>query len=330
MNGFKIMRRIALIAIILMLAEVPALAMAPNPQIEPSTDATLKVSASFWTLAHFASEIGGERVTVISITPSGAEPHEFEPTARSVQKVYDSSVFIYLDESFDPWAARLDKSLRKSGVSVLAMGRAMKSFLDSPRPLRYALGVKPIDNNSAPHASRDPHFWLDPVHAATMASIIRDTLARVDPEGADVYKENASEFIRAIRVLDAAYRKALQPCRTRHVVVSHDAFSYLAKRYNFQVLAITGVSPQQEPTARRLAELVRAMRAKEIGYVFVEPFRSTRAARALAGETGAGFLELNPIGALNEKDITSGRTYLSIMRDNLLALKKAMQCEVKQ
>ena len=323
------MRRIALIAIILMLVpwQVPALAMAPNPQIEPSTDATLKVSASFWTLAHFAKEIGGDRVAVVSITPSGAEPHEFEPTARSVQKVYDSSVFIYLDESFDPWAARLDKSLRKSGVSVLAMGRAMKSFLDSPRPLRHALVVK---DKRAPHASRDPHFWLDPVHAATMASIIRDTLARVDPEGADVYKENASEFIRAIRVLDAAYRKALQPCRTRHVVVSHDAFSYLAKRYNFQVLAITGVSPQQEPSPGRLAELVRAIRANGIEYVFVEPFRSTRLAETLARETGAGLLELNPIGALNEKDITSHRTYLSIMRDNLLALKKAMQCEVKQ
>ena len=321
------MRRIALIAIILMLANVPAFAMAPNPQKNPSTDSRLKISASFWTLAHFTKKIGGDRVSVVSITPSGAEPHEFEPTARSVQKVYDSGVFIYLDESFDPWAARLDKSLQKSGVSVLSMERAMKSFLDSPRPMRHALVVK---DNSAPHASRDPHFWLDPVHAATMASIIRDTLARVDPEGADVYKENASEFIRAIRVLDAAYRKALQPCRTRHVVVSHDAFSYLAKRYNFQVLAITGVSPQQEPTARRLAELVRAMRAKGIGYVLVEPFGSTRAARALASETGAGLFELNPIGALNEKDISTGRTYLSIMRDNLLVLKKAMQCEVHE
>ena len=163
-----------------------------------------------------------------------------------------------------------------------------------------------------------------------MASIIRDTLARVDPEGADVYKQNALEFIRAIRALDAAYGKALLPCRTRHVVVSHDAFSYLAKRYDFQVLAITGVSPQQEPSPRRLAELVGAMRANGIGYVFVEPFGSKRSAETLARETGAGLLELNPIGALNEKDISAGRTYLTIMRKNLLALKKAMQCEVVQ
>ena len=321
------MRRIALIAIILMLAKVPAHAMAPDPP----ADARLKVSASFWTLAHFAKKIGGQRVSVVSITPSGAEPHEFEPTARDVHRVYDSGLFIYLEESFDPWAARLDESLRQNGVSVLAMERAMKGFLDSPRPLRHALGVE--DDKRAPYvkrATRDPHFWLDPVHAATMSSIIRDTLAEIDPEGADVYRQNASEFIRAIRVLDKAYRKALLPCRTRHVVVSHDAFSYLAKRYDFQVLAITGVSPQQEPTARRLAELVRAMRANGIEYVFVEPFGSKRSAETLARETGAGLLELNPIGALNEKDISSGRTYLTIMRENLLALKKAMQCEVVQ
>ncbi len=330
MNGPQAMRRpchitpglcLAIIVILaIIIAPIQALAMAPKT----TAPSGLKVSASVWVLAHFAELVGGQRVTVASITPAGVDPHEFEPTARSIRRVYDSDVFIFLGRNFDPWAGRLKRSLGKGGTLVLDMSAAMETALSTARPVRHALDLR---GQSSATRRNDPHFWLDPVHAADMVVHIKDALLRADPAGAQAYEANAADFIRGIRLLDKLYRKGLISCEPKEVIVSHDAFSYLGKRYGFVTHAITGLSSQNEPSAGRIAELVDIMHESNIGHVLAEPFSSTRMAKVIAGESKAEVLFLNTLGTLSTSDIASGRTYLSVMRDNLDVLKKAMRCE---
>jgi len=330
MNGLQAVRRPCLfnpglclaiiIVLAIVLAPVQALAMAPKTDEPPG----LMVSASFWVLAHFAEHVGGQRVTVVSITPNGVDPHEFEPTARSVRMVYDSDVFIFLGRNFDPWSGRLKHALGKGGTLVLDMSAAMEKNLSTARPVRHALGLR---GETPAHKRNDPHFWLDPVHAADMVVHIKDALVRADPEGAPIYEENAAEFIRGIRLLDKLYRKGLVSCEPREIIVSHDAFSYLGQRYGFVTHPITGLSPQNEPSAGRIAELVDIMHEMNIRYVLAEPYSSTRMAKVIAGEAEAEVIFLNSLGTLSSSDVASGKTYLSVMRDNLDVLKKAMRCE---
>ncbi|MCK4910416.1 MAG: zinc ABC transporter substrate-binding protein [Thermodesulfovibrionales bacterium] len=284
---------------------------------------SLEVRASFGTLAHFAGHVAGERATVLSVAPPGADPHEFEPSARALKGIYDSDVFIFQGAGLDPWASRISRDLRAKGVIVLDMASAMRAELDAPRPMRHALDLD-LDNKNKQRGAeaRDPHFWLDPVHAASMVLHISDALSLASSEGRQIYEDNAFSFIREIRALDQEFRKGLMPCRLRDIVVSHDAYSYLGRRYGFEVHPISGVSPQEEPSPKRLASLVELMRKKGIGHVFGEPGTSARLTRALADETGAEVLVLDPLGALAGDD-----TYLSVMRNNLDVLRQAMRCD---
>ncbi len=292
-----------------------------------SGDSSLEVRASFNTLAHFAGLVAGERATVLSVAPPGADPHDFEPSARALKGIYDSGVFIYQGAGLDPWAARISSDLRASGVIVLDMAATMQAELNAPRPVRHALDFdldNALDNKNEQRVNRtqDPHFWLDPVLAASMSLHISDALSLADPEGSETYEDNAFSFISEIRALDQEFRKGLMPCQLRDIVVSHDAYSYLGRRYGFTVHPISGVSPQDEPSPKRLAGLSELMRKKGIGYVFGEPRASARLTRALASETGAEVLLLDPLGVLAADD-----TYLSIMRNNLEVLRKAMRCD---
>lgn len=326
-----------LCAFVLMIAamflSVQAQAMGSNvPKgSKVSGESSLEVRASFNTLAHFAGLVAGERAMVFSVAPPGADPHDFEPSARALKDIYDSGVFIYQGAGLDPWAARISSDLRANGVIVLEMAAAMQAELDSPRPVRHALDFdldnafdNASDNKNKQRGVRthDPHFWLDPVLAASMALHISDALSLADPEGSEIYEDNAFSFIRQIRALDQEFRKGLMPCQLKDIVVSHDAYSYLGRRYGFTVHPISGVSPQDEPSTKRLAGLSELMRTKGIGYVFGEPRSGPRLTRTLAAETGAEVLLLDPLGVLAGDD-----TYLSIMRNNLDLLRKAMRCK---
>jgi zinc transport system substrate-binding protein len=109
--------------------------------------------------------------------------------------------------------------------------------------------------------------------------------------------------------------------------VTHDAFGYLARRYGLTAYAVSGLSPEEEPSARKLAGLARLAREKEIRYIFFEVLASPRLAETIAREVGAGTLVLNPLGGLTKEEMEAGKTYISVMEENLRNLRLALECE---
>ena len=269
----------------------------------------LKVAASFYPLAHFAEQVGGERVEVTNSIPPGAEPHEFEPTPRDIQRVYEAALFLFNGKGLDPWAERIQDDLEREGIIVIEIA---KFFTGS---------------NSAFHTLTDPHFWLDPVLAIQEVEIIRDALIQADPLNRNEYLQNCASYVKALNRLHALYVAGLEHCARKEIILSHDAFGYLAKRYGITTHAITGISPEEEPSLRKLAELTMLARKKKIGHIFFEELVSPKLAETIARESGAETLVLNPLGGLTVKDREKGRTYISIMEDNLRNLRTAMDCK---
>jgi len=282
----------------------------------------VSVVASFYPLAEFARQAGGEAAQVTTVVPSDAEPHEYEPTPQEVAKVYTADLFIYNGSGLDPWAERIAPDLIQKGIRGIHMSQLM--------PLLAGTGEahEEGDEQAEEEASEyDPHFWLDPVLAQQQVEAIRDALVAVDPAHAADYKNNSDAYGAELRQLDQDYRQGLQSCARRDIVTSHAAFGYLAKRYGLSVTTIAGLSTEEEPSARRLSEIAQLAREKNIQYIFFETLVSPRLAQTVAAEIGAQTLVFNPIEGLTDNEQADGQDYLSVMRENLQNLRRALECK---
>jgi zinc transport system substrate-binding protein len=161
----------------------------------------------------------------------------------------------------------------------------------------------------------DPHVWLDPIRFAGIARRVGTALGR--PVG---------PLERDLSALDARFREGLADCARREIVTSHAAFGYLADRYGLEQIAITGLSPEAEPTPRELERVIADVREHRATTVFFETLVSPRLAETVARETGAATGVLNPIEGLTSEQLAEGEDYLSVMRENLAALRQALGC----
>jgi zinc transport system substrate-binding protein len=157
--------------------------------------------------------------------------------------------------------------------------------------------------------------------------VIEDALVAVDPEGTAIYEANAERYEAALDTLDRELVTGLADCERREIVTAHAAFGWLADRYDLEQHAIAGISPDDEPSASRLAELADLARDEGVTTVFTETLVSDRVARALAREAGGlRTAVLNPLEGLTREQREAGADYLSVMRENLAVLRDALGC----
>ena len=124
--------------------------------------------------------------------------------------------------------------------------------------------------------------------------------------------------------MDRDYARTLATCRVRTLVVSHDAFEYLGRRYHLDVVPIAGLEPDSEPSLQHLQDLSTLIRDRHVTTVFFETLASPDLARSLAGDLGISTGVLDPIEGLTSAD--EHATYLSLMRQNLAAIARANGC----
>lgn len=248
--------------------------------------------ASFYPLAYAAEQVGGSRLDVRNLTPPGAEPHDLEATPGDVEELRAADLVLLLGDGFQP---QLE--------DVAGDGDHVVRALETP-------GLELLD-------TQDPHIWLDPLRYALIAERIGAALTR--PAAAE-------SLVRRLRALDREYRDGLADCERREIVTSHDAFAYLASRYGLRQIPITGTSPEGEPAPQDLERAAGAVRETGATTVFVEPLVSPRVAEAVAREAGAKTAVLNPLEGLTEGEQANGDDYFSLMRANLVTLRKALAC----
>lgn len=308
-------RKILGLTCLIALVTVSVVALVRNNN-QPQTSDKLAVSASFYPLAEFTRNVGGNHVHVTTMTPPGAEPHDFEPAPRDLAAASNARVFIYNGGQFEPWTDKFVSDYRNIAIKASAGIHLHES-------------AEHEDDHASEehdHGTADPHFWLDPVLAQTMVRSIRDGLIKADPANSADYTANAQNYIAKLNELDKAYQQGLADCAVNTVIASHGALGYLAERYSFTAESITGISPDQEPSSQKLAELSSLAREKNIRYIFFEHLVSPRLADTIATEVGAQTLVFDPLEGLTKEDQNNGKNYLSIQYDNLKNLQTARAC----
>jgi zinc transport system substrate-binding protein len=226
-----------------------------SSRMESSTDHRLSVSATFYPIAFLAEQIGGDRVSVRTVVPPGIEPHDFDPSLRDIAGIYASKLFLVGGAGVDRFAERLEDDLSRKGVRVVILS-------DSVDLLSAA---EDEAGQPVPIGTRDPHFWLDPAEYEKGASAVMRALVDADPAHASVYRTNFDRLKENLDELDMRFRTiSTSACRQDTVVVSHNAFSYLARRYGFTVRSLVGIDPSQEVSVGTLSDVIRFMQEKQI------------------------------------------------------------------
>jgi len=282
----------------------------------------LAVAVAFYPIEEAAREVGGDRVAVSNIVPSGGAAHDIEPTPQAAADIESADLVLYLGEGFQPAV--------EDAVANRGDGAPSLDLLDTIE-LRGADPAVPgvvgeVDGTLIAGGVKDPHFWVDPALYAEMVGEVRDALIAADPDGEQTYTANADAYLAEVDALESEFATGLAPCRGRALVTSHAAFGYLADRYGLVQAPIAGISPEDEPDPKSLAATAAFAKDNGVTTVFFETLVPKDLAQTVADEIGAQTDALDPVEGIAQDELDAGVTYLSIQRDNLARLTAGLGC----
>lgn len=274
-----------------------------------SEDSRLSVVAAFYPLAEAARQVGHLDATVRDLTPAGVEPHDLELKPSDVGLLRSADLILYLGGGF--------QSALEDAIEAIPGPSAAVDLLEGI-PLRK--GVEKGEPT-------DPHVWLDPVLMKGIVERVAEEMSESLPAKRTNFESRASTYSASLGELHGTFEETLRTCERREIVTSHAAFGYLAARYGLEQIAISGVTPEAEPTPRRLQEVARLAEQRGVTTIYFETLVSPRVAEALARAVGARTAVLNPIEGLTDEEQNEGESYLTQMRANLNALAQGLGCK---
>lgn len=310
----------------------------------------LKIEASFYPMYEFARQVAGDLAEVNLLIPPDVEPHDWDPTPQDMGKIEQADVLVYNGAGLEGW---IDQILNSSGNKKLSVVEASKGLeLIEGAEGEHEHGEAAHSAHAADdkhdaaedhdaeaghshehahehehehdHGGLDPHVWLSPQLAVKEVRNIEAALIEKAPEHKEQFSKNADAYVAKLEQLDADYKKELQNAKRKDFITQHAAFGYLAKTYGLTQVPIAGLSPEQEPSASAMADVVKFAKEHQVKTIFFETLVSSQVADTIAKELGAKTAVLNPLEGLTAEEQAKNMDYIPVMRANLAALKKAL------
>ncbi|QXE01202.1 metal ABC transporter solute-binding protein, Zn/Mn family [Terribacillus sp. DMT04] len=174
------------------------------------------------------------------------------------------------------------------------------------------------------HGSMDPHYWLDPERAKQMAENIKDTLVELDSDNKAAYEENYKEVAEKLDELDQKFQQTVEGKENKKIIVSHAAYGYWEDRYGIEQIAITGLSPTNEPSQQELENIIHTAEENKLNYVLFEQNVSPKVATIVQDEIEADVLRIHNLETITEEEVNDGEDYFSLMNHNIETLEQAL------
>lgn len=285
-----------------------ALALLPVPAAMGQS-APLQVVVSILPQQYLVERIAGPRAEILTLVQPGDNEATYSPGPATLAALEGARVWFTMGVHFEnAWQDRITRDRPGMMVVPLATGLPMRRTEASLVELGQPRGH---DHDHA--GSLDPHTWTDPRLAARMAERIAETLARLDPAGADHYTTRARRLQGELLALHDEIATRLAPLRGSAFIVFHPSWGYFADAYGLVQLPIEVGG--REPGPRGLAEIIRRGREAGARTVFVQQQFSQRSALAVAAALGAEVVEADPLAA----DYTANLRLVSIRMAKALA-----------
>jgi ABC-type Zn uptake system ZnuABC Zn-binding protein ZnuA len=269
-----------------------------------TVDSAILTSTTF--LADITRHIAGDRVSVESLLPIGADPHSYQPAPQDVAKIADSKLLIINGAEYEHF---LEPLLENAG--------------GEREVVEASAGISPRQDANG----LDPHMWLDPNNVIVYVENIREALTHYDPSGAAVYQSNADAYIAELKNLDAwiVAQVSQIPSNKKLLITNHEALGYFAERYGFTVAGtvVESFSSGASPSAGQMAGLIDQIKSSGAPAIFLDASDNESLAKQIAEETG-----VRVVTDLHLESLTDGQpagTYIDMMKDNVTLIVDALK-----
>lgn len=298
---------IAIIAMLSIIGLVACTASTNNSKDEE--DEKVKVITSIYPLREFTQIIGGDKVSVKSMVPEGAEPHDFEPKAKEIVALNSSSLFIYNGLGMESWVDKVLGTVEnKNLVVVNASDKTNVIEVDN----HSHEGETEEEHAGHDHGRQDPHIWLSLQDVKNQALIIEEGLIKVDPSNKNYYENNYKNFVLELDNLYKEYSEKFKTVNNKDFITGHAAFAYLCRDFSLKQQSVEDMFGEGEITPQHLKELVQYCKDNNIKVIFMPDTTTKKVSETLANEVGAKVVEISSLETQN-----GDKTYLQTMRENL-------------
>lgn len=270
----------------------------------PSEGGKLKITATIFPLYDFARQITKDRAETVMLLPPGADSHSFDPTPSDMVNIEKSDLFFYIGGKSDEWVNTLLSSVENENLASFSL----------------------MDKVNVDSSIDDEHIWTSPKIAMEIVSVMLEKIVEADPKNADFYKENANALTAEISALDFKFEQTVSSAKHKTLVFG-DRFplAHFAACYNLKCYAaFADCGAHTEPSAKAIAELIDKIKEENLKAVFYIEFSNQKTANAIKDATGAEMLLFHACHSVTKKELASGVTYVSLMEQNLNALKIAL------
>ena len=260
---------------------------------------TRTIYTSFYPVYDFTKRIVGDHFDVVNLTPAGTEPHDFELSAKQVASLYDGDALFVNGLGMEHWLSSLPEEISK------------KAYVLSD-------GIQTRSENGI----LDPHIWLSPKKAIEEMKNVLSILNTLDIEHKEDYQKNYEKAEKDFLALHEEIGKKTEAFTQKTIVTAHSAFGYFCEEYGLTQVAVHGIQPEEEPTAKEMEEIIQVVKEYKVTTIFTEEMASEEISKKIAEETGCSLDVLHTLEGLEEEEVGK-KDYLSIMRENLSKVEKA-------
>ncbi|UFT99872.1 ZinT/AdcA family metal-binding protein [Radiobacillus kanasensis] len=311
---------------------------------KPSNE--IKIFTTVYPIQFFAEQIAGDQASVESILPAGSNPHNYEPTTEEIVKVADSDAFIYIGAGLEPYAKQISDSMESEDVKIVEASSGIE-LIDHVHSHDHGEEAThdehdhegeegthdehdhegeetAEDEHGHHHGDKDPHIWLDPIRSIQLAENIKDTLVELKPDQEEAFNKNFEELKGKLEKLDQEFQEKLESLPENKIIVSHAAYGYWEENYGIEQIAISGLSPTNEPSQKEIKNIIETSEEYGLKYVFFEQNVTPKVAEVVRKEISAETLRIHNLSVLTEEDIENEEDYFTLMEKNLEVLTQAL------
>lgn len=297
-----------------------------------SGDDKIKIVTTLFPQYDFVKEIAKDKVEVILLLSPGMEAHSYEPTPQDIVNIQKSDIFIYTGEYMEPWAHKIIESAKSESLVIVDTSKGIELIEGNHEheeneheesEHQHEEDEHEHQDQNDNHGKKDPHIWVDLVHAQTMVDNIVDGLVEADPNNEDFYIQNAKAYKEKLQGLHEKFSETFKKTKYNKIMFGgHFIFGYFAKRYDLEYVSpYSGFAPDAEPTPKKIVELIENMKQSGIKVIYYEELIDPKVAKVISEQTGAEMMLLHGAHNVTKEEFNSGISYIKIMEDNLEKLK---------
>lgn len=269
-----------------------------------------------------------DSINLILLVNNGVDIHSFQPSTDDIVTLSNCDMVIYGGGESEEW---IDDIIAQSNKKDIKIIKLMDEIGDNVVVEEIVEGMETDeeDDEHSEEVENDEHIWLSIKNSIILCNSISSYLCEIDEENNEIYIKNKEYYVSLLNKLDEEYKSVINESKYDTIIVG-DRFPlvYLFKDYSIDYFAaFVGCSAETEASFETVTFLANKLSELNLPAVLVIEGSDCKFANTIVESSSvkdAKILEFNSMQSITENDINAGKTYISIMEQNLESIRQAL------